>query len=83
MVNVHLKNEKLVERGITILQRAANVSRDAAKQALKSAGNAVPVALVMLQAGVTRKQAEHALISVNGNVRQAIKCGTDTPVRRR
>ena len=39
MVNVHLKNEKLVERGIAILQSAANISPEDAA-ALKTAGNA-------------------------------------------
>ncbi len=44
MVNVHLKNEKLVQRGVSLLQRAAGVGREAAQQALKSAENSVPVA---------------------------------------
>jgi len=72
MVNVHLKNEKLEERGVSILQRAAGVSREAAQQALKKAGNSVPVALVMLQAGVGRADARRALKSVAGHVRRAI-----------
>jgi N-acetylmuramic acid 6-phosphate etherase len=72
MVNVHPKNEKLVERGITILQRAAGVSRTEALHALKASGNRVPVALVMLQAAVSRAHAERALKSTNGHVRRAI-----------
>jgi N-acetylmuramic acid 6-phosphate etherase len=71
-VNVHLKNEKLFERGLTILQRAAGVSREAAQRALQSSGNVVPVALVMLQAEVDRKVAEQSLKSTNGHVRNAI-----------
>ena len=35
MVNMHLKNEKLVERGILILESLAQVSRETALDALK------------------------------------------------
>lgn len=72
MINVHVKNHKLRERGFAILQRAAAINRPAAEQALKAAGNDVPVALVMLQANVNRIQATQALKSTGGHVRQAI-----------
>ena len=72
MVNVHLKNEKLVERGISILQQAAGVDRNSARKALQAAGKSVPVALVMLIAGVTRAQAVSALKQNSGHVRNAI-----------
>lgn len=72
MVNVRLKNEKLGQRGLAILQRAASVNRELAEQTLKLAGRSVPVALVMLQAQVRRAAAERALERCGGNVRQAI-----------
>lgn len=72
MVNVSPKNSKLAERGVSILRGAANVSQETAQKTLKAAGNSVPVALVMLQAEVNRRDAEHALESTRGNVRQAI-----------
>lgn len=72
MINVHVKNYKLRERGLTILQQAAGIGRQAAEQALQAAGNDVPVALVMLQAKVSRAQAARALKSTDGHVRQAI-----------
>jgi len=72
MVNLHLKNEKLAERGISIVQWAAGLERESAHRALKSAGNDVPVALVMLKAGVTRPQAARALRATSGHVRKAI-----------
>lgn len=72
MVNVHVRNKKLLERGITVLQCAAGIGRNAAKDGLKAGGNSVPVALVMLKAGVSRKQAERRLKAARGNVRQAI-----------
>ena len=72
MVNVHLTNEKLAERGVSILERTARVSREAAERALKAAGNSVPVALVMLQSGAPRAQAQQALPATHGHVRHAI-----------
>jgi len=72
MVNVHLKNQKLLERGITILHLATGADRKTAKQALKSAGNSVPIALIMLQTGVGRSAAARALKTAHGNVRAAI-----------
>ena len=72
MVNLRLKNSKLSERGITILQNAAEVDREQARQALQSASNDVPVALVMLKAHVLRAQASRALKATNGHVRKAI-----------
>ncbi len=73
MVNLHPKNHKLVERAIAILQNAAGVERTAAASAPKRAGNSVPVALVMLKAGVSKLEAQRRLKLVRGNVRQAIE----------
>ncbi len=72
MINVHVKNHKLRERGLTILQQATGINRNAAEVALRESGDDVPVALVMLQANVSRKQATRALKSTHGHVRQAI-----------
>ena len=72
MVNVRLKNEKLAARGVNILERATVVHREAAQRALKLAGNHLPVALVMLTAGVQRKEAEQALKASGGAVRRAV-----------
>jgi len=71
MVNVHLKNQKLVERGVTILQKAAKLDRSAAEKALKAAGS-VPVAIVTHQAKVNRAQAASALRKAKNNIRAAI-----------
>jgi N-acetylmuramic acid 6-phosphate etherase len=73
MVNVHTKNEKLVERGLGILEKAAQVDRAAASQALKASGNRVATALVMLKAGVSKADAEKKLKLAKGNVRRAIE----------
>jgi len=73
MVNVHVKNKKLLERGVTVLEHAAGVSRDAARRALKAGGSSVPVALVMLRARVSKAEARRRLKAARGNVRQAIE----------
>jgi len=72
MVNVHLKNEKLAERGVAILEKAAGVTRKRARQLLTAAGNQVPVALVMAKSGVTAPRAERDLNESQGHVRKAI-----------
>jgi N-acetylmuramic acid 6-phosphate etherase len=73
MVNMQLKNEKLVERGISIVQRIAAVDRGAALHALQSAEMQLPVALVMLRANVSRSKAVSRLRRSQGNVRRAIE----------
>ena len=73
MVNVHVKNKKLLERGVTVLEQAAGVSRDAARRALKAGACSVPVALVMLKARVSKAEARRRLQAAHGNVRRAIE----------
>jgi len=75
MVNLHLKNEKLTERGITILEQAARLDRGKARRFLKMAHNSVPVALVMAKAGVTRARAKQLLEEARSHVRRAITIG--------
>ena len=72
MVNVHVKNEKLYERALRVLQTASGAGRDAAIKALAASGKQPAVALVMLLAGVPRKEAERRLKAARGNVRRAI-----------
>ncbi len=72
MVHVTPRNSKLAARSVNILQQAADVSAEIAARALRLAGNSVPVALVMLQAEVDRREAERALKSAGGHVRRAI-----------
>jgi len=73
MVNLILKNKKLEERGIAILEILAKVDRETAVETLREAGMKLPVALVMLQAGVGRADAGRRLKRSNGNVRKAIE----------
>jgi N-acetylmuramic acid 6-phosphate etherase len=73
MVNLHLTNEKLIERGILILESLAHVSRAAALETLNQAGMSVPVALVMLKSGASKSDAVRRLRRAKGNVRKAIE----------
>jgi N-acetylmuramic acid 6-phosphate etherase len=73
MVNVHMQNSKLVERGIRILMCACKIDRETAVQTIKSAGRSVPVALVMLKARVDKPEAVRRLAKSDGNVRLAIE----------
>jgi N-acetylmuramic acid 6-phosphate etherase len=73
MVNVHMQNSKLVERGIHILMSACKIDHEAAVQIIKCAGRSVPVALVMLKAKVDKPEAVRRLAKSDGNVRLAIE----------
>ena len=76
MINVHMQNSKLVERGIRILMNACKIDRETAVQTIKSAGRSVPVALVMLKANVDKPEAVRRLAKSDGNVRLAIEDNT-------
>jgi N-acetylmuramic acid 6-phosphate etherase len=73
MVNVHMQNSKLVERGIHILMTACKIDHNAAVNIIKCAGRSVPVALVMLKAKVDKPEAVRRLAKSDGNVRLAIE----------
>jgi N-acetylmuramic acid 6-phosphate etherase len=72
MVNVRLKNSKLVERGIRILQQATGLDRKQSISALRKVGGSVAVAIVMVKRGVTRTEAERLLKEAKGHVREAL-----------
>jgi N-acetylmuramic acid 6-phosphate etherase len=73
MVNVHMQNTKLVERGIHLLMSACKIDRPTAVETIKCAGRSVPVALVMLKAKVDKPEAVRRLAKSDGNVRLAIE----------
>ena len=73
MVNVHMQNSKLTERGIRILMCACKIDRSTAVETIKCAGRSVPVAVVMLKARVDKPEAVRRLAKSDGNVRLAIE----------
>ncbi len=72
MVNVHMKNAKLVERGIRVLMHVCGIDRETAIRTIKSAGKSIPIAVVMLKANVDKMEAVRRLAKSDGNVRLAI-----------
>lgn len=72
MVNLHLKNSKLVERGIRMLGLATGLTRDQSLKVLRKADGSVPVAIVMAKRGVGKADAERLLKKAGGHVRIAI-----------
>jgi N-acetylmuramic acid 6-phosphate etherase len=73
MVNVHLKNAKLVERARTILQRILGIDRAAATQALRRAGNNLKMAIIMERLRLRRGEAEDLLRRHGDNLAAALK----------
>lgn len=73
MVNVHTRNEKLVARGLGILEKAAGIDRKKAARLLQDSSNQVAVALIMSKSGLDRERAGQKLRRYKGNVRRAIE----------
>lgn len=73
MVNMDVKNKKLLDRGVRILESLSGVERETAVKTLEKAGTSLPLALVMLKAGVGKGEAARRLRKAKGNVRKAIE----------
>jgi N-acetylmuramic acid 6-phosphate etherase len=73
MVHLRLKNTKLIERGVSILEQTAKLNRTQATKLLVNAGHSVPIALIMAKTGVNRTAATNALRKSKGQVRKAIE----------
>jgi N-acetylmuramic acid 6-phosphate etherase len=74
MVNLHLRNKKLLERGLSILDALARVPEDVAFETLEKVDMSLPLALVMLKSKVSKSEAARRLRKTKGNVRKAIEC---------
>src|SRR5258707_14338659 len=72
MVNLHTKNEKLLERAVGILEEAAGLNRAAARKLLAAAGGRVPAAPVIAKPGVSPARAASALKKPTGQGRKSI-----------
>lgn len=73
MVKVKVTNSKLRARAVSIIRKVTSLDRDQAEVLLKKSGDSVPVALVMVIAGVSRPEAELRLQRSKGRVRAALK----------
>lgn len=72
MVNLLPRNEKLRERGVSIIEQTAEVDREVAIRTLQSAGMNVPLALVMLKLNVNKAEAARRLKRARGVLRKAL-----------
>lgn len=68
MVNVHMKNAKLRERGLRILEKALDISRAQAQRVLRNSGKNLKVAILMHRTGLNRKQAAALLKRQGGRI---------------
>jgi len=72
MTNVQTRNAKLRERALRILRAEAGIGEDRARAILDSAGDNLPVALVMSKADCSRDEAVFALEKSRGVIAEAI-----------
>jgi N-acetylmuramic acid 6-phosphate etherase len=72
MSNVQPRNQKLHARALRILKDESGLSDERATELLASAGNSLPVALVMAKTGRDLEAATRALANANGVVPTAI-----------
>jgi N-acetylmuramic acid 6-phosphate etherase len=72
MIDVVPKNQKLVERGVRILEGASGKELSAAEHALRQSGHKLRVALVMLKKDVSAAEARKRLGRARGNLREAL-----------
>ncbi|MFQ3620306.1 MAG: N-acetylmuramic acid 6-phosphate etherase [Spirochaetales bacterium] len=75
MIDLTPVNRKLVERSYRLIQRVTGCSREIAKEAFWASGKKPKIAIVMVQLGVAKEQAEALLRQAEGNVRKAITLG--------
>ena len=73
MVNVHLKNRKLRERGCTILGSLLGLDYSAAVRALRRAGGDLKAAILMHRLGLGPRAAEQLLRRHQGNLTVALE----------
>lgn len=73
MVDVHVSNLKLKERAIGIIRKITGVSYEQALETLEASDLQVKTAIVMIQTGSNKQEAERLLTEANGYVKKAIQ----------
>ena len=72
MVNVHMSNRKLRERGRRVLQEALGVSLAEANRLVRAARGNLKAAITMGRLGISRNEAERRLAATEGHVNRAL-----------
>lgn len=78
MVDLTAVSEKLRDRGERMVMECCGVDRTAARDAIVAAGGSVKLAIVMVNLGVAKAEAERRLAAAGGFVRRAV--GDPPPV---
>jgi N-acetylmuramic acid 6-phosphate etherase len=78
MVDLQVRNQKLVDRGERIVMEVAGVEREAARAALEASGGSVRTAIVMVRTGADRTTAESRIAEAQGRLRPIL--GDPPPV---
>lgn len=72
MVDLSPSNRKLYDRAQRIIREVTGVSEEEAARALQEAGNSTKLAIMMLESGLPRAQAERKLAEHGGVLRRAL-----------
>ena len=72
MVDLKATNDKLMDRGIRIIEALCNVSRDEARSLLIDSGKDVKAAIVMHQKSVSKEEAMNLIDGAGGQLRQIL-----------
>lgn len=80
MVDLNPSNTKLFDRAQRIIQEVTGASEECAAKALQDAGNSTKLAIMMLESGLPRAQAEALLDTHGGVLRKALNALHSTPV---
>lgn len=68
MVDLKLSNQKLQERGISIIQSVTSCEREVAEDKLRDSGGNVKIAIIMVLLGVSVEEARHSLAQAKGRI---------------
>lgn len=79
MVDLSPSNRKLYDRAQRIIREVTGVSEVQAARALQEAGNNTKLAIMMLESGLPREQAEQKLARYGGVLRRALADDGDSP----
>ncbi len=72
MIDLKATNDKLMDRGIRIIEALCNVSRDEARILLMDSGKDVKTAIVMHRKSVSKEEAMNLIDGVGGQLRQIL-----------
>ena len=73
MVDLKIMNDKLLSRGLFIIESLTNLDTEKAKELLHKSKNKVKNAIIMHELGVTYLESEKLLKKNNGSLRSLIE----------